>query len=225
MTHAEAPVLALDVDGVILDYLAGLAGHVRDSGLEIACEGHEMADWMMSDMLPHSTPEERYAFVVSFAVSKRFGELGPVVGAHEGIEELRRRRPDLRIVAITSAGSEAVTDTMRRASLAAFGIDEVTVLPLGASKLEHLKALPQGSVLVDDLIKNVRVAEQAGQRGILFRAPYNEADAAETAVRGWGELVETLDTHFGMEAIRAGVTAHAGAASEQEQAPAPAPGR
>jgi len=194
MTSHDYPVLALDVDMVLLDYLKGFVAWLRSNGYHVTCEAHEIRDWDFNGVLPGVPRDEFLGLINEFAVSPEFGLLETVQGAREAIGTLRDEFPDLEIVAITSAGTEAVTERMRRANLEMhdFGISSVTVLPLGASKRDNLLALPPGSIFVDDLIKNVRVAEECGMTAILFRQPYNLRETCHLSAEDWTEALSLI---------------------------------
>jgi len=194
MSNHELPVIALDVDGVLLDYLGGFVPWLRTQGYKPLMEAHEINDWDFGNVLPDITVPQLVDLIGQFSVSPGFGELVPLKGALEAIKTLREEFPNHEIIAITSAGSEAITEQMRRANLEkhAFGISSVTVLPLGASKRDNLLALPPGSIFVDDLIKNIRVADEVGMHAILFRHPYNAKDSHHLCADGWTEAVALI---------------------------------
>jgi hypothetical protein len=192
MSDTELPVLALDVDGVLLDYVEGLGRFVESRGHALGCHHTEIADWNMSNYLPSMTLDERIATYAAFSETEGFGNLVAYEGAVEAIAEIRETFPGLRILAITSAGTSAETERLRRLNLEPFGIDDLTVLPLGASKEEHFARLPKGSVVVDDLLKHVKAADDTGNLGVFFRRSYNLADAHPRSVRDWPEAVATI---------------------------------
>lgn len=189
MSH-PLPVLALDVDGVLLDYIGGFLPWCESRGVRIATR--EVRDWNMTDVMPDIDDDARWELVKGFSVSPELGDLQPYPGAVEAVAALRRDLPGLRVVSITSAGDTEFTARMRRKSLEVFGLDEITVLPLGASKRDHLVKLPTPSVFVDDLHKHVGVAEDCGHSGILFRRSYNVDDAHPRVISDWEEGVAMM---------------------------------
>jgi hypothetical protein len=194
MLPSECPILALDVDMVLLDYLEGFVAWLRSKGYHVTCEAHEIEDWDFGGVLPGVGRDEFIGLINEFATTPEFGRLGTIKGAREAIKAIREEFPDLEIVAITSAGSEPVTEVMRRSNLEMhdFGISSVTVLPLGASKRDNLLALPPGSIFIDDLMKNVKVAEECGLHAVLFRHPYNAKEAHHLCAGDWSETVDLI---------------------------------
>lgn len=178
-------VLGLDADGVLLNYLSGLFGYVRSLGLHVACEPHEVTDWSCANAFPGWSDQEIFAKIEEFSVQPGFAEIPPVAGAVEAIHAIKEKIDGIEIIAITSAGKSEETVRLRRRNLELFPFDDVHVLPLGASKEEHLSRLPSGSVFVDDLYRHVLAAERVGLKGVLFRQPYNAADGHHSVIDDW----------------------------------------
>jgi len=185
-------VLALDADGVLLNYLSGLFSYVRSRGLPVACEPHEVDDWSCARAFPGWSEEEIFRQIEDFSVHPSFAEIPPIEGAVEAISAIHESFGDIRVVAITSAGKSDETIRLRRKNLELFPFDDIHVLPLGASKKEHLSQLPSGSIFVDDLYKHVMAAEEVGVHGILFRQLYNAKDEHHTVITEWNEGRETI---------------------------------
>lgn len=184
-------VLGLDADGVILDYLHGFMAYLRSIGVEPACGPDEVADWEMTGALPGWSHDQVMAAVADFSVHPDFGRIPAVPGAVDAVASIREEFGDVELVAITSAGTSPDTARLRLQNLEPFGFDDVHVLPLGASKKDHLSLLPRGSVFVDDLHRHVVAAEEAGVQGVLFRRPYNAAHSHANVISCWpqGRLV------------------------------------
>lgn len=180
-------VLGLDADGVLLNYLAGLFGYARSTGHYVACEPHEVTDWSCRNAFPDLDDAGIHALIEEFSVTEGFASIPPIEGAVEAIHSIKKHLPEVSIVAITSAGSSQATIDMRRRNLEIFPFDDVHVLPLGASKEEHLSRLPKGSVFVDDLHKHVLTAESVGLQGVLFRQSYNAMYDHRHVIDGWSE--------------------------------------
>jgi len=197
MASKDLPVLALDVDGVLLDYLGGFVPWLREQGHDPIKEAHEVDDWDLSYIVPHLSDDETLDLIGRFSVSESFGRLSPLPGARESLALIRKEFPGLSIVAVTSAGTDPSTERLRRANLSlhSMELDSVTVLPLGGDKRAHLAALPKGSVFVDDLMKNIKVAESVGMPSILYRQPYNAQDTHHLVATDW---VETLNLIRGL---------------------------
>lgn len=180
-------VLGLDADGVLLNYLVGLFEYARSTGRRVACEPNQVSDWSCSNAFPDLSEKEIYSLIEEFSVTDGFGRLPAMEGAVEAIHGIKQALPDVSLVAITSAGSSQATIDMRHRNLEMFPLDDVHVLPLGASKKEHLSRLPKGSVFVDDLHKHVETAEQVGLQGVLFRHSYNSMHQHRHVISGWDE--------------------------------------
>lgn len=180
-------VLGLDCDGVVLNYGPALLEFGRRKGLRIGCEWHEVDMYHMQMAFPDLSKDDIMALIEEFALDDAFGEISLMAGFREALDALREEFPGLKIVAVTSAGRDERTIELRRSNLAPLGFNEVHVLPLSASKKEHLARLPAGSVFVDDLKKHVDAAEEVGLQGVLVRQPYNSEDTHVHVMHDWME--------------------------------------
>lgn len=180
-------VLGLDCDGVVLDYLPALMDFARFRGHHVACEPHEVDSYDMSRAFPGMSAEELFKLIGEFSVHDSFADISEFAGFTTAISKIRNEFPSIRLIAITSAGTEERTAELRRRNLAAYDFEEVHVLPLGASKKEHLRELPAGSIFVDDLKKHVNAAEEVGHTGVLVRQPYNTDDDHHHVFADWNE--------------------------------------
>jgi FMN phosphatase YigB (HAD superfamily) len=187
-------VLGLDCDGVVLNYGPALLEFGRRKGLRIGCEWHEVDMYHMSMAFPDLTKDDIMALIEEFALDDAFGEISLMPGFLEALEALRDEFPGLKVVAVTSAGEEERTIKLRKRNLAPLGFDEVHVLPLSASKKDHLSQLPPGSVFVDDLKKHVDAAEEVGLQGVLVRQPYNSEDRHAHVMHDWMEGCRIIST-------------------------------
>lgn len=178
-------VLGLDADGVLLSYLHGLFGFVRSKGHVVACEPHEVDDWSCARAFPNKTAAEIGEYIEEFSVQPSFAHIPAIEGAVDAIHGIKQDLPDVKVVAITSAGTSPLTIAMRRTNLQIFPFDDIHVLPLGASKEAHLSQLPYGSVFVDDLYKHVMSAERVGLKGVLFRQTYNAMNDHHNVIENW----------------------------------------
>jgi len=185
MAVNDKVVLGLDADGVLLNYLSGFFAYVRSKGLHVACEPEEVTDWSCSNAFPDWSAEEIYRQIEDFSVQPEFAHIPPIPGAVEAIRGIKEDLGNVEVIAITSAGKSDETIRLRRKNLELFPFDDIHVLPLGASKQEHLALLPAGSVFVDDLFKHVQSAEKVGVTGILFRQSYNVADSHPHVIADW----------------------------------------
>lgn len=183
---AKTPVIALDVDGVLLDYLGGFLPWLKDLGYLVECSPEEVPAPDLSDVIG-TTNDEIIKLITNFSTTESFSNLRPYPGAIETLSALKRDYSGIRIVAITSAGSSEQTARLRRKNLASFPLDDVTVLPLRSSKASHLSALPSPTLYIDDLPKHVMEANDCGHYGVLFRRSYNLDCDYHSAVSDWNE--------------------------------------
>ena len=188
MAHENRPVIGLDVDGVILDYVSGFMGYAASIGVRLGCEPHEVDSWAMSRAFPELDDGAIWSMIEAFSEHDGFSRLPPFPGAMETIEALVREFPENRLVAITSAGKSDLTRDLRKANLSGIPFSEIHVLPLGEPKTAYLEKLPAGSLYVDDLMKNVVAAESVGVSGILVRRPYNAADEHPRTAHDWDDI-------------------------------------
>ena len=184
--------LGLDVDGVVLNYLPALMEFARRTGHVVACEAHEVDTYDMSRAFPELDEPGLFRLIGEFSIHESFQEIAEFSGFSTALERIRSEFPEIRLVAITSAGTDPRTADLRRANLERYGFEEVHVLPLGASKKEHLRALPPGSIFVDDLKKHVTAAEEVGLTGVLVRQPYNTDDNHHHVFSDWEEGYEIV---------------------------------
>lgn len=186
------PAIILDVDSVLLEYLATFARWMKGRGVEAAISHRAETDWSLCNMFPGLAPERIYAEIAALAEHPMYGEMAYLDGAAEAVGALRAAHPATAIVAVTAAGRHPETAVMRRRNLAALALDDVMVLPVGASKAKAFAGFPRGSVVVDDLAKHVAEAEAAGHHGVLFTQPYNRHEPARIRVCGWEDARRTV---------------------------------
>ncbi|NTF18235.1 hypothetical protein G6L37_07430 [Agrobacterium rubi] len=180
-------VLGLDIDGVVLNYGPSLLAYGLSKGLTIGCEWHEVDMYNMAKAFPELDKDGVMALITEFSEDEAFSAIREMDGFTEALAAIRAAHPDLRLVAITSAGVTDRTIELRRKNLEHFGFDEIHVLPLMASKEAHLAELPAGSIFVDDLKRHVDSATKVGLTGILVRQPYNAADTHDFVMGDWKE--------------------------------------
>lgn len=188
MSEYSKPVIGLDVDGVILDYVAGFMAYAASIGVRLGCEPDQVDSWTMTAAFPDLDEDGIWSMIEAFSEHEGFGRLAPYAGALETIAMLIEEFPDHPLVAITSAGKSDVTKRLRAESLAGIPFSAIHVLPLGESKELHLSKLPAGSLYVDDLMKNVVVAEKVGLSGVLVRRSYNHADDHSRVAHDWDDI-------------------------------------
>lgn len=188
MSIYQKPVIGLDVDGVILDYVSGFMEYASSTGVRLGCEPDQVDSWTMTSAFPDLDEDGIWSMIEAFSENEGFGRLRPYVGALETISALITEFPENPLVAITSAGKSEVTRNLRAQSLSGIPFRAIHVLPLGESKEYHLSQLPAGSLYVDDLMKNVAVAEKVGLTGVLVRRSYNIADDHSRVAHNWDDI-------------------------------------
>nr|WP_250808548.1 hypothetical protein [Neorhizobium tomejilense] len=192
MSEYRHPVIGLDVDGVILDYVSGFMKYAASRGVRIGCDPDKVDSWSMSAAFPDLDDDAIWKMIEEFSEDDGFGRLAPFEGALETISELIREFPDNPLVAITSAGKSETTKRLRAESLSSIPFRAIHVLPLGESKELHLSKLPEGSLYVDDLMKNIVAAEKVGLTGIFVRRSYNTADDHSRVAHDWSDIARHI---------------------------------
>lgn len=189
----ENIVFAFDVDGVMLDYVLGFRNWLLKNNYFVGCEANEVRNWSLNDLLPKQNSEEIFSLIRQFSLDEDFSKIPEINGAYEGIVTLKKKYPDNKFIAVTSAGNSEITINNRKKNLSKFELDEVHVVDLGESKFEYLSRLPNGSVFVDDLKKNINVAEEAGLKTIFYRQLYNENDTHQNSAYNWKDVLYFID--------------------------------
>lgn len=169
----DVKVLAVDIDGVVLDHPKGMREWAAANGIVVGCTADELYCYSMSPMFPGMSDEAVMELLVEFSKHDDFAQLPLIAGFTEAIQTLKGEFPDLKLTAITAPGADEKTRSNRLKNIESFGFDEIHILELGASKALHLSRLPKGSVYVDDLLSHVHVAESFGLNAYLFRQPHN----------------------------------------------------
>jgi hypothetical protein len=117
------PVLALDCDGVLLDWQAGFCRFVtKTRRVRPAIAPAECADWAMRDLYPDLSPVQLADAIRAFAISPEYRQLMPLPGAVAGLARLRASLPKTKVWAVTASGTDARTVAFRRSNLAALSM-------------------------------------------------------------------------------------------------------
>lgn len=198
----SSPTIILDVDGVLLDYLGGFVPWTVSRGYTPTKRVHEIDDWEIDSWLPGIPHEEARRLIGEFATTEEFGRLPMIPGALEAISNLREAFPHVRIGALTAAGHDPRTAQLRRANLEKFQLDFLTVLPIGASKKDHLIDIGANGVFIDDLMHHIRTAEEVGLATILFRRSYNAHETHHRIANDWSEAAAMIERILGEEMPR-----------------------
>lgn len=186
------PSIAIDVDQVLVEWLRAFAEWMVEIGNTMTCR-HEDVEWAhFWDAFVGEDKESIYRWVRAFNMTERFSRLPFIPGALEGVNALRRElSSNIRLVAVTSAGSDPATFELRSKNLEPFGLDEIHVVPLRAEKTAVLKAV-NALVLVDDLPKYCAQADAAGIVSILFDAPHNRQITHPRRACGWSDVPDLV---------------------------------
>lgn len=193
MIVSKDPVLAFDIDGVILDWLGGFFAFARANGFNPTCEADAVTNMRLEGVLEGVSQDELHKLIDRFNEHEDFGCLAAYEGAEKGILDLAERYPNRPIVAITSAGTHPKTRVLREDNLKHLPFDEIHILPLRTSKVDHLKSLPAGSLFVEDTLGHAADAEAVGVPSILVRRPYNAHQDHTRIARDWSEIVNHID--------------------------------
>lgn len=193
MSLYRKAVIGLDVDGVILDYVGGFMAYAESRGIRTKCRPHEVVSWTtFAPAFPEMNDQELWSLIEDFSEDEAFGRLEPFANVIEIITQLVEEYPENLLVAITSAGKSDITKRLREKNLSSIPFSEIHVLPLGESKERYLAALPEGSLYVDDLMKNIDVAEKVGVKGILVRRSYNMGDDHARVAHDWNDIARNI---------------------------------
>ncbi len=165
--------LIMDVDDVLLDWIAGFRHHLVQLGYKT--HGDLPPSWDLSDWIVPSVgfqPVSVETLVLDFNSSDSFAQLQPVNGALRTLMLAKSRGFD--IVAVTSCSDTGPIVDKRVANLRehfADLISSVVCLPLGASKTSIFRNFPNG-IVVDDRVKNLKAALEVGLNTVLFCPPW-----------------------------------------------------
>lgn len=194
MTDARC-TLALDVDGVLLDWSSGFDAWLRDNGVVPSFSLVETRHFDFRDVLGYFPYEDRLAFIRRFNTDEAMGALPIIAGAEEAVRQLRAH--GLRLVAITAPGDDPATIRLRRAQLERFALDDAEILSLNADKgsalLRH-----DARALVDDNPKKIAEAEAILGAAFVYTWPYNEDYPIPPARRlfAWDTCLPKILNHF-----------------------------
>lgn len=198
------PVLAVDIDDVLVPTHAALAGHLNASlGLSIDPDQEEGYGLVEAVMRASGFPQgEVLKRIQAFLLGEEFMAVEPLRGAPEAIADLGEA---YAIIAVTARSPE-LQEVTRAWVSARFpqAIHEVYFPNIAAltegvvevNKLNHLVAA--GAVaLIDDKPSHLLGLDEASIEGILFGDyPWNRAESAlperVKRVRDWGEASRLL---------------------------------
>lgn len=165
----------LDCDGVLLNYTAGIRPFAkRLYGLDLSPDGP--CDFDMKTWTGLSSDEIRH-LVNAFngGEDTGFDALPPMPGAVEGVRRLLDAGYRLSLLSSADAGGASVRSRTGNV-LDLFGdvFEEVILIGLGESKLDHLRRLAPGD-WVDDHVPNAIAGLEAGHRAHVIRQSHNRS--------------------------------------------------
>src|SRR5690606_5052425 len=110
--------LGLDVDGVLLDYISGFFSYLPSVGIYPACKPDEVDNFDFRCAFPGKERPEIKKLITDFSVTEGVGRLPAYNGAVEAVNRIKSHFGDqLRIIAITSAGTSDETLRLRKQNL------------------------------------------------------------------------------------------------------------
>jgi hypothetical protein len=189
-------ILAVDIDGVVLDHVAGMHAWAISKGIQVGCAPDACDCYAMSPMFPGMPYEEVMQLMVDFSKEECFADMPIMPGFENTLARLRDLYPEMRLIAITAPGSSERTKTLRERNLRGFQFDEIHILDMHSSKRSHLTRLPKSAIFVDDLVSHAVTAEEVGLTSVLFRQPHNRKDGHSLVAQDWKSVFEIVRTKF-----------------------------
>ena len=178
-------VLAVDIDGVVLNHAAAMHAWAISKGIKVGCAPEACDCYTMMPMFPSMPYDQIMQLMVEFSQDDTFASMPAMAGFETGLSDLRSLYPKMKLVAITAPGSSARTKSLRERNLARFHFDEIHILEMGASKHSQLGRLPNTTVFFDDLASHAITAEKLGLTSVLFRQPHNMRDDHTLVAQDW----------------------------------------
>lgn len=178
--------LIVDVDGVLLDWLAGFKVFLNESGIEV--EGDGPSTWSMNEWIG---VDDYLPLVREFNSRPAFGSLSAIRNSQ--LSMMAAIRSGFEIHAISSSVSEESAVGARESNLKhVFGdiFKSITCLPLGESKEEALREHYKGSYYVEDNPEHALVGVNVGLKVFLMDRTHNREFSHPDIIRyeGWSEI-------------------------------------
>lgn len=176
------PNLLLDVDGVLLDWLAGFEQYLLRHAPELHTDFSGLQNVKNLEQLLGMTDDQMHEWIARFHLDPSFEHLQTLPGAQAAIHILS---PWCKITCITASGSNPVSVRMRKRNLHThFGdvFDQVICVDRSTDKPKHLTQFDPG-YWVEDQLKNAIMGVQAGHHSYLIDAVYNRAHDHVQVVR------------------------------------------
>ena len=198
MTH-----IAVDLDGVVLDFVGGLREAVyREYGVEVA-EG-DVTEWDLSPVLDPVLGRPWWTWLRER--SWLWARFPPIPGAIGGLRQLHDEGHLLECVTSKPEWAERSVWCWLAEHAPAF--DRVTIVREGERKSEATQA----QLLIDDKLENCEEFAATGRAALLFDHPYNQSRSLPTGV------TRVQDWHAVLREVRAFAARQAGAGSPPGEA-------
>lgn len=176
------PNLLLDVDGVLLDWLAGFEEYLLDQAPHLHKDFSGLSHVENLEQLLGMDSDQMHDWIYKFHMSEPFAYLKPLPHAVSAINTLA---PWCKISCITASGSHPQSVRSRERNLhAVFGdvFDEIICVERSVDKPPHLHKFEPG-YWVEDQLKNALMGVHAGHESFLMDAIYNRQHDHELAPR------------------------------------------
>ncbi len=178
-------ILAVDIDGVVLNHAAAIHTWAINNGIEVGCAPEACDCYAMRPMFPGMSYDQIMQLMVDFSQDESFASMPAMPGFETTLIRLRDLCPEMKLIAITAPGSSVRTKALRERNLERYHFDEIHILDMGASKHAHLSRLPKTSIFFDDLASHAVTAEKLGLTSVLFRQPHNVLDDHSIVAHDW----------------------------------------
>ena len=186
----KSKVVIVDVDEVLLRWTEGLSDFLcKYWGIETkgTPTSWEVKYWI------GCSEQTALEFIRCFnEESDEFGELKPIQGAVEAIQELREAGYEIYCVTASCTGTEGKRSRVFNL-LELFGnvFEDIYFVPLKGCKEEVLSKFPKGSYYIEDNMINIVKGASLGLKTVQFVRPHNEKYCHSEAPRfdSWVDVV------------------------------------
>ena len=200
----KKPILATDVDFVLLDWVAGLEPFLKEKGMKydhIKQYAGSTYYPSLSELFLMKDENKNLEILAEFNKSKYIEQL-PIF-QKEAIEHINNIKQEYDIVAITCIGTEEVQKNKRTNNLVNhYGevFSDVICIPVRHSKEEYLKELKKESHVefyVDDRIKHLQEAINCLIKPLLYVRNADKPETEIPIVECWSHIEDKLnDLHL-----------------------------
>lgn len=179
MSTQKKKAVILDCDEILLNHLGGFKKYVQKY-YDIETVGEPMQynlqDWLQCDAEQVMDLLKNFNFY-----STEFGLLEPMDQyAVENMKSLRQENPDVAFIVVTKSGTFGHGEVLRKVNLInVFGdiFDDVIILENYQSKRSTYAKLKEQydiSIVVDDHLANIDVAQNLGLQTVVLKCSHNE---------------------------------------------------